>query len=158
MNITPHFTLEEFVASSVAAARGIDNTLPQELLPQARKTLEMMERIREELSRQAGHTIPISLSSGFRCLPLNRAVGSKDDSDHPKAAACDWTAPTFGTPLQIAQALAPYVSALGIGQLIYENPAPGRVWVHTGEPAQSRPANRIISILPSGTVVGIRGA
>lgn len=33
MNITQHFTLEEFQRSSVADAHGIDNTIPAQYIP-----------------------------------------------------------------------------------------------------------------------------
>jgi hypothetical protein len=148
MNLSPHFSLAEFVASEVARARGIDNTLPESLVPAATATCEMLERIRAALSERAGHTVPIALSSGYRCMPLNMAVGSSSTSDHPRAQAGDWKAPLFGTPLQICRVLAPLVSLLGIGQLIYECPTPDRRWVHTSTRLPQKPANRVITIGP----------
>ena len=148
----PHFTLAEFTRSDVAARRGIDNTLPEPLVPAAMATLEMLERIRAYLSKLAGHEVPLLLSSGYRSPALNLAVGSSSTSDHPKAAAADWTAPGFGTPLQICQALAPQVGVLGIGQLIHEF---GQ-WVHCSTLMPAKAANRIITITRAGTRVGIQ--
>ena len=149
--MTPHFTLAEFCASDLAARRGIDNTLPATLRPDAEQTLEMMERIRGFLSNLARRDVPIVLSSGYRCPALNLAVGSSSTSDHPRASAADWTAPAFGTPAEICRALAPHVSTLGIGQLIHEF---GR-WVHTSWRLPMRLENRIITITVAGTTLGI---
>lgn len=155
MKLSEHFTLAEFVASSTAADRGIYNELPAALLEQARHTAQMLERIRAELSVMKGREVPILLSSGYRCLELNRAVGSSATSDHIKAMAADWSAPQFGTPYEVAKALAPLVRGLGIGQLIYEKP--GRTpWVHTSTRIPSAPVNRVITIGPAGTLLGIQ--
>lgn len=152
---TPHFTLEEFVASSTAAARRIDNALPARLRPMALRTFEMLERIRAYLSYLAGHDVPMHISSGYRCADLNAAVGGSRSSDHVFALAADWTAPAFGTPLEICRALVPKVDFLGIGQLINEAVG-GAAWVHTstGHPLQI--ANRVITITNAGAQLGIQ--
>lgn len=151
--MTPHFTLAEFERSDIATRRNIDNTLPVDLEIVASKTLEMMERIRAKLSALAGREVAISISSGYRCPALNAAVGSSSTSDHPKACAVDWTAPSFGTPTDIARVLAPLVSELSIGQLINEFPGAG--WVHTSTRLPERSINRIITISHAGTRPGI---
>lgn len=152
MKLSEHFTLAEFTASDTADRRGIDNTLPPELLPTAQATAEMMERIRAHLSKQAGRDIPIEVTSGYRCPALNAAIGSSNTSDHPKAMAVDFKAPAFGTPYEVCRALAPRVSELGIGQLIHEFQA----WTHASTRAPSNPVNRIITIDKSGTHLGIQ--
>lgn len=156
MQLSAHFTLAEFTLSETAARMGVDNTLPDDLLPAAIATAEMLERIREFLGVRAGKVCRMPITSGYRCMSLNLAVGSSSTSDHPWARAADWSSPDFGRVIEVCRALAPNVSTLGIGQLIYENPSPGRVWVHTGTRIPDNPANRIISILPGRrTVVGI---
>lgn len=152
MQLTPHFSLSEFTASDIAARRGIDNTLPASLLPSAVITAEMLERIRAFLSQQAGREIPMEVSSGYRCLVLNAAVGSSATSDHPRALAADWRAPAFGLPIEICRALAPAVDVLGIGQLIHEF----GTWVHTSTRRPDRPINRVITISRAGAQVGIQ--
>lgn len=149
--MTPHFTREEFEFSETAARRTIDNTLPAGLMPAALETLQMMERIRAALSHAAGKPVPIRITSGYRCLALNQAIGGSRTSDHILAAATDWTAPAFGTPFEVCQFLAPRASVLGVGQLIHEF---GR-WVHTSTRAPSKPVNRIITISSAGTFAGI---
>lgn len=159
MNLTRHFSLAEFTASDTAKERGIDNSLPPELMTAALQTAEMLERIRAELSLRAGYTTPLQLSSGYRCPALNAAVGSGPGSDHLRAAAADFTAPSFGTPLQVCRVLAPLVSILSIGQLIYECPTPTRRWVHVSTRVPAKVVNRVITIGPGGAVLlGIQEA
>jgi len=148
MQLTPHFSLEEFIATN---HRNINNQLPVGLTNNALLTCNMLERIRAYLAMVAGKEIHLFLSSGYRCKQLNDAVGSKDTSDHVKALAADWTAPGFGTPYEVCKALEPQVSNLDIGQLIHEY---GR-WVHTGAGTPKAGPNRIISISNSGTEIGI---
>lgn len=155
-HLSPHFTVAEFVRSAKADELGIDNSLPAAVLPAARSTAEMLERIRDTLAARAGYTVPITISSGYRCAALNLAVGSGNTSDHPRGQAADFTAKDFGTPLQICRALAPLVQALGIGQLIYECPTPGRRWVHVSTRVPDKLVNRVITIGPSGTMLGIQ--
>ncbi|CAN5719979.1 hypothetical protein BH10PSE18_BH10PSE18_50310 [soil metagenome] len=152
MNLTEHFTEAEFVASETASRQGLDNRLPGGLRPTAVLTCEMMERIRAELSRLAGREISIVVTSGYRAPAVNRAVGSSDTSDHPRATAVDFKAPAFGTPFEIASALAPKVSELGIGQLIHEF----GTWVHVSTRKPAKDVNRIITISKRGTEAGIK--
>ena len=152
MNLTKHFTLEEFTASETATRRGIYNALPEPLLRTAVQTCELMERIRAELSRLAGKEIPIVVTSGYRSPALNAAIGSGPGSDHPRAMAIDFKAPAFGTPFQVASALAPLVSELGIGQLIHEFGS----WVHVSTRRPEKDVNRIITISSYGTIVGVQ--
>ena len=148
--MTPHFTLSEFTASDTAARLGIDNDLPDELRENALKTLEMMERIRYHIDA------PISITSGYRCEALNRAVGSKPGSDHTLAFACDFKAPRAGTPFEIAKSLASVIDVLGIGQLILEfATANGGGWTHVSLARPDKIINRIITIDKTGTRSGI---
>lgn len=155
--LTPNFSLAEFERSSKAEQLGIDNRVPNMLLRDALETAEMMERIREYLSTLRRQPVPINVSSGFRCLLLNQAVGSDDTSDHVKMEAIDWTAPSFGTPYDVCKVLAPVIDDLGIGQLIYEYPnGKSRAWVHTSRRKPSKAMNRVITITPNGTLLGIK--
>jgi zinc D-Ala-D-Ala carboxypeptidase len=151
VNLSEHFTLAEFVATQ---HRGIDNTLPAKLMPQALETAAMLDRIRTVLSSIAGHDVPVLISSGYRCPALNAAVGGSANSDHLKALAADWIAPAFGTPHTVCKALAPRIDALGIGQLIHEF---GR-WVHVSSRTPAVASNRVITITAAGTRLGIQEA
>ena len=114
MQLTQHFTLAELTKSSTAERLGLDNTPPPEVLPALTSTAEMLERIRSTLG------VPVTVTSGYRAWAVNKAVGGVTTSDHAQGRAADIVAPRYGTPLQIARALAPLVDVLGIGQLIFE--------------------------------------
>ena len=147
MQLTPHFTLEEFCRSDTAARHGISNDLPAELLDEARRTAELLERVRGELG------VALVLTSGYRCLPVNALVGSSSTSDHVKAAAADFR-PAGLSFIRAAEILARRVDALQIGQLILEFPA-GDGWVHVSTRSPSNPVNRVITITGKGTLAGI---
>ena len=151
--MTPHFTLAEFTASATAKRRGLDNRVPENLLLAALATLQMMERIRAFLSELADREVPIRLTSGYRMPVLNSLVGSSSGSDHLKAAATDWmTACGNGTAFEVASVLAPHVSTLGIGQLIYEFDD----WVHTSTNVPAKAINRVLTINRRGIQVGVQ--
>lgn len=155
--MTKHFSLDEFTVSRTAEQRGIDNSLPQELIPQAEATLLMLEDIRAYLSELAGKDIPIFISSGYRSPAVNAAVGGSKNSDHLKAKAVDFTAPDFGTPFEIAKALESQVNYLGIGQLINEYPD-GNGWVHVSTKSPANDLNKVITVSKAGISVGINAA
>jgi len=151
VNLSTHFTLSEFIESDTAKRKGINNDLPLTLTANAKNTAEMMERIRAHLSSISGKPAPILITSGYRSQLLNRAIGSSDTSDHTLALAVDFKSPGFGSAHAVALALAPVVSALGIGQLIYEFGS----WVHVSTRIPDKVINRIITINKRGTHAGI---
>lgn len=149
MNLTPHFTLAELTASRKAALCGIDNTPAPELVPRLVLLAELLERVRATLD------VPVTVTSGYRCPPLNIAVGGATSSDHTQGHAADIVAPGFGTPYEIARLLAPLVATLGIGQLILEG-VRGKQWVHISTHTPEKIVNRIITITDAGARVGIQ--
>lgn len=149
MKLTPHFTLAELTASNMATRLGLENTPPPELLPRLIRTAEMLERIRTTLAA------PVTVTSGYRSAELNRAIGSASTSDHPQGHAADIVVPGYGTPYQVAKALAPLVSVLGIGQLILEG-VKGKQWVHVSTRVPEKTANRVITITDAGAQLGIQ--
>lgn len=149
MQLTPHFKLAELTASARARAEGIDNTPPPELVPRLVRTAEMLERIRSTLG------VPVIVTSGYRGRKLNELVGGVTSSDHTQGHAADIVAPRYGTPYDIAKALAPLVSVLGIGQLIYEHIG-GKAWVHVSTRVPDKRVNRVITITSAGTQLGVQ--
>lgn len=144
--LSEHFSVAEFSTDSPKAKElGIDNSIPQELAQDALKTALMAERVRAQLSEEAGHDVPMKINSAYRSLLLNRAIGSKDTSDHLKMLAIDFVAPAFGTPLEVARALVPHMDAIGIGQVIYE-----RGWCHISRRSPDKAVNKIITLAANG--------
>lgn len=120
MHISEHFTLGEFTFSQYATRHGIDNVISPGDLKNLERLAETMERVRAILGN-----VPIIISSGYRSPALNRLIGGAKRSAHLYGLACDFTAPEFGTPLDVCRAIAG--SDLEWDQVIHE----GR-WAHLG--------------------------
>jgi len=146
--LTAHFTLEEFTRSDKARSLSIDNTPAPVIVANLRRLARFNELVRLEL---AGASIIIS--SGYRCQALNRAVGGAGNSAHLEGLACDFTAPAFGTPMEICQAMEK--SYLQFDQLIYERVG-GAVWVHLGIAVEGKtPRRQVLTIDSRGTRAGL---
>lgn len=128
MMLSPHFSLQEFTTSQEAQRRGIDNTPTPDVLERLKHTALGLEAIRIRLGR------PIHITSGFRCLALNRALRSRDTSQHVLGEAADFICPGFGSPQTVCDALID--SGIAFDQLILEYPPSG--WVHVSFSGQGR--------------------
>jgi len=143
MNLSEHFTLAEATHSQEAARKGIDNSLPSgEVVMTAAKTAVKLEKVRVILGNK-----PISVSSWIRCLALNRALKSKDDSKHVLGEAVDFICPAFGSPLDICRELIRQKVLVGFDQLILEH-----TWVHISWNALPNAIQRgqVLSLLSTG--------
>ncbi len=90
MSLSPHFTLSEFTRSTTADRLGIDNTIPAALVPNLRT---LCQYVLEPLRAHVGHGFTIS--SGYRCPQLNRAVGGVSNSQHQQGEAADLHLPSI---------------------------------------------------------------
>jgi zinc D-Ala-D-Ala carboxypeptidase len=143
MNLSEHFTLAEAIHSQEAARRGIDNSKPSgEVVMVAARTAVKMEKVRVVLGNK-----PISVSSWIRCLDLNRALGSKDSSQHVKGEAVDFICPSYGSPLDICRELIKWKTLVAWDQLILEH-----TWVHISWNAlpNAQQKGQVLSLLASG--------
>ncbi len=85
-NISDNFTHDEFIRSKKADKLSIKNTpTDEEISNGQRLAVAILEPCRARFDRS------ISPSSWFRCSKLNRAVGSKNTSQHRKGEAVDFT-------------------------------------------------------------------
>lgn len=121
MNLSPHFTLAEMTTSQWAARAGISNDPGPVEIDNLKRLAATMELVRYALG------CPIIVTSGYRSPEVNRNVGGASTSMHLQGLACDFIAPGFGTPYQVARKLMG-VDAIKFDQLIHEY---GR-WVHLG--------------------------
>lgn len=120
MILTKNFTLAELTYSSTAKARGIDNTLPPYLMRNAQALAERLQLIRDTLGA------PITISSGYRCPELNKAVGGTKSSQHQLCLAADIHAKGY-TAQELFELIAG--SNFGFDQLILEKIG-GKEWLH----------------------------
>ena len=84
MKLTQHFDLSEFVYSETAERKGIDN-YPDNIAITNLLMLcrDVLEPAREEYGKA------MIISSGYRCVELNKAVGGKPNSQHLTGCAAD---------------------------------------------------------------------
>ena len=97
---SPNFSMDELTHSDTAARHGIDNTPNENEKDNLYKLAMELENVRKLLNNN-----PIYVSSGYRCLALNKLLGSKKTSSHIKGLAADFTCRQYGTPNEIVFAL-----------------------------------------------------
>ena len=143
MQLSPHFTLAELSHSNTATRLDIDNTPLAEEIANLEILAEGLEQVRTKLESR-----PILISSGFRCLELNRALKSKDTSYHTVGLAADFICPSFGNVHEVMRTLAD--SSIQFQQLILEY---GQ-WIHTAFPKQGeKPRRQMMRIGKSGVLL-----
>jgi zinc D-Ala-D-Ala carboxypeptidase len=119
--LSPNFTLEELTFSQTAARQGIINTPDAQQIEALR---ELCTKVLQPLRDALG--LPITVSSGFRCPELNRAVQGAADSQHLLGQAADLQCFSLAPAEFFRRAVA---MSLPFDQLIYEG-SPHTVWVH----------------------------
>lgn len=140
MNLTPHFTEEELIASEKAKQLGIDNSPSDEVRENLFTLADGLERVRAVLG------CAMHISSGYRCPKLNAANKGAKKSAHMQGLAADFTAPDFGDPLAICKAIVAHKDVIGFNRLINE----GR-WVHVDFPVEGEKAACVILTARFGT-------
>lgn len=142
MNLSPHFTLAEAEHSVTASRLGIDNSAPQAIIPALKFTANKLELVRTLLNA------PISVSSWYRSLELNRALKSKDSSKHRLGEAVDFISPACGAPERICRMLLKYKSVICWDQLILEH-----TWIHISWNSipSGNQRGQVLSLLKNGS-------
>jgi hypothetical protein len=119
MLLTPHFTLEELIATQ---HRELDNTPNSSEINNLKRLAEMLEKVKTLLDGK-----PIMVNSAFRSKAVNDAVGSKDTSQHRVGCAADIRVPGL-TPDQVVKAIIG--SPIAYDQIIREFDS----WTHISVP------------------------
>ena len=128
MYITKNFTKEEMVASATAKRLKIDNTPDKD--SEAKLyilCLEVLQPLRDALGK------PIKVSSGYRCLALNKAVGGVPSSQHLKGEAADLNNGSISENKKLFNLAQKMIKEgkITVGQLIDEK---GYQWIHISLP------------------------
>jgi hypothetical protein len=116
MQLSNSFTLSQLTFSETAVRRDIDNTPNAEQIVNLTELAQALERVQELVG-------PISIHSAFRSPKLNSVIGGSTNSAHMEGYACDFTAPSFGSPLEVCEVIKS--SGIPFDQLIQEG-----TWVH----------------------------
>ena len=125
-----HFTFQEFERSDTASRLKLDNRLPE--LAEAH-VVELVDILLDPLREAWGG--PLTVTSGYRCPELNRAVGGSETSAHTAGWAADLV-PEADDPRGV-QGLVKFAigwltaTGLPFDQLIDERSG-GTRWLHLG--------------------------
>ena len=125
MYITKNFTLEELYKSNTASKLGINN------IPNKDATNNLMilaVKILQPLREAYGK--PITVTSGYRSLELNKAVKGSSTSQHLKGEAADLVTDNNKKLFEVAKRLIDE-GEIKVGQLIDEY---NYKWIHISLP------------------------
>ena len=119
--LSEHFGVDEFTFSATAQAMGIMNDPSSLELADLRFLCrEVLEPARKVIGE------PIHITSGYRCLALNRAVGGVAQSYHVRGLAADLHIVSDAHASRLADAL----NAQPYCDLILVEHAHGASWLH----------------------------
>jgi len=92
MNLTLHFTLEEFVQSQTATRHNLPNTPTSgDITNMTLLCTNVLEPLRTLIDE------PLTISSGYRSPDVNKLVGGSPTSQHCEGKAADLLCPPLGT-------------------------------------------------------------
>ena len=141
MQLSEHFELAEFLVSETATRRGIANEPTPEIIDNLRRLCQsVLEPLRVKLAR------PVVITSGYRSLALNSAVGGSPTSHHMQGRAADLIVPGM-TPLLVCQAA--HQLKLPCVQIIHEF----RRWAHLAVALPSERTQLLTAKLAQGKTV-----
>lgn len=128
MDLSRYFTLDEMTASQTASRKRIDNKPSPEVIENLKDTCVQADRVRELLG------FPMLVSSGYRSLKLNSAIGGSKTSSHVQGYAMDFICPGFGTPREVFDFLKKSMrdKSIKFDQLLLEFENSPGAWVHLG--------------------------
>lgn len=119
--VSPHFRFGELIRSQTATRNGIDNIPgPKEYASLVALCENVMEPVR------AIYGVPLTVTSGFRCLRVNAIIGSSARSQHTKGEAIDFEPPAAVSLHELWRRIV--LSDILFDQCILEFPPGG--WIH----------------------------
>lgn len=123
-DLSQNFSLNEMIKSQMSLRHGIDNWPDDSVIDNLTCLVEMvLQPIRDNFGTA------VQISSGYRCLELNRLLESKDSSQHVRGEAADieiWGISNLTLAIWIRDNLA-------YDQIIlefYDGVTPSSGWVH----------------------------
>lgn len=122
IKIAKYFTLAEMCASDTAKAKGIKN---QPTVTEVVNLCLLCTKVLDPLRKAMG---PITISSGYRCAALNKAVGGVSNSQHMKGQAADIN---IKGDLAYGKKIFSWIKYnCEFDQLIWEHNKASAYWVH----------------------------
>jgi hypothetical protein len=84
MKLSKNFSLDELTASNTAIKKNIDNSASPTIVDALQELVtNVLQPVREKFG-------PVTITSGYRCDELNRAIGGSTTSDHSYGRAADF--------------------------------------------------------------------
>lgn len=121
MKISPNFTANELIRSQTAARRGINNRPNVEQFTNLIYLATVLEQVRSLFGS------PVHITSGYRSLELNRAIGSNDNSRHVLGLAADFVVSGVSNKNVFNEIKA---SNIPYRTVILEFPESANGWIH----------------------------
>jgi hypothetical protein len=151
MNLTKNFTLSEMTKSDTALRLGLENEPDEQQLAALKLLAEkVLQPVRDHFGKG------VKVNSALRTLPVNRAIGSGDNSDHVRGQAADIEIP--GVPnAELAEWIR---DNLEFRQLILEFYTPGvpdSGWVHVSYVAEDNKKQVLTATKKDGKTVYLPG-
>lgn len=148
-----HFTFNEFEDSDKARELGIDNRMPE--LAEAH-IVELVDILLDPLREAWGG--PLTVTSGYRCPELNRAVGGSETSAHLAGWAADLV-PASEDPRGVqglVEFAVEWLTATGLpfDQLIDERSGGSR-WLHLGIRNLKGEQRRQVKVYDNGKYINL---
>ena len=119
-----YFDLEEFLTSSTARQKSIENLPSWEIIEHLKELAAFVDELREAWGSG------IVVTSGFRNKVLNKAVGGVESSVHMIGYACD-IVPANGQFEKFAKFIENWAKDKNYDQIIIERSKKSK-WVHIG--------------------------
>lgn len=138
MQLSKNLSLAEMIISSEAKRKNINNMPSEDILANMKKlAINIFQPIREHFNSQ------IHISSGYRCIALNKSIGGASSSQHCSGEAMDID--MDGTTISNAQIFHWIKDNLVFDQLIWEfgtdtNPD----WVHVSYESTGKQRKQIL--------------
>lgn len=137
IQLSKHFKLSEFIRSATATAKKINNTPSLEVVSNLQQLcIHILEPLREHFN------CPITISSGYRCPALNKAVGGVATSQHMAGEAADIHLPSTA----IGRKWFTWLMDQDFDQLILEKSTPTSTsyWIHVSYRQDGRNRHQVI--------------
>ena len=151
MKLSENFTLLELVKSDAALRLGLENTPSQGVINNLRELIvNVLQPIREH------YAVPVKVSSGYRSVAVNAAVGGAKTSDHCQGFAADIEVPGVSN-FDLAKWIESNLKFTQVILEFYTMGQPDSGWVHVSYDPKSLRNQAMTAIKKDGKTIYLTG-
>lgn len=151
MKLSDNFSLEEMFKSQQAIRLGINNYPDKATINNLTNLCKgVLQPLREQLGRS------VSVSSGYRSVELNNAIGGSSTSDHCKGFAADIEVPGMDNK-ELYNFIAKNFKFTQLILEFYEEGIPDSGWVHISYNPDNLKCEKLIAIKRNGKTFYLKG-